>query len=347
MYLIQVNKMSDSIPNKLRNPSEDAVNPEINNQRFACCFKTEDFGGGTHCAKFTREVCGNMGGVIYGDNCPRDIIDCIRLLYDRGTKNKTAIEMAAAVIKELKANKMSGSIENKLRNLSRAVDRPVPTPFEAGESIDEAMMSKKPGGPNPNTGKDCLIGIAPSWIFMIYDMLIYTMYGRSVGDPINGSIEGPGQVTTRDEPEQWMRVHQDFNPADPNTWGSVFGPGGEAERLINFFHCKTESGQGESLCTPAEVAAWIDMLRQLYTRRCGFAVAESGACCAPEDFGGFNCTQANSAAECSGVFYPGQTCDDIGGNNCGVAPNPVMIKSQKIAAKEIASAIIRKLKNRK
>lgn len=48
---------------------------------------------------------------------------------------------------------MSDSIENKLRNLSKAVDTPVPTPFEAGESIDEAMMSKRPGGPNPNTAK--------------------------------------------------------------------------------------------------------------------------------------------------------------------------------------------------
>lgn len=103
--------MSDSIENKLRNLSEVAVNPEINNQRFACCFETDGFGGGAHCTKTTREICWNMiGGVIYGENCPRDITDCIRLLHDSGTKKKTATEMAAAVIKELKANKTKGYI---------------------------------------------------------------------------------------------------------------------------------------------------------------------------------------------------------------------------------------------
>jgi hypothetical protein len=258
---------------------------------------------------------------------------------------------------------MSDSIENKLRNLSKSVEKPMPTLFYTAEPMEEgAGGGKGPGGPNPNTGKDCLVGIAPSWIFMIYDMLIYTMYGKSPGEPINGSIEGPGQVTTRDEPLAWQRVHPDFDPADPSTWGSVFGPGGEAERLINYFHCRTDSGQGESLCTPAEVSAFIDMLRQLYTRRCGFAVAESGACCFPAgDFSGFSCVQTNSEADCaarSGTFYSGLTCQQIGGDNCGLAPlppegplppvalNPQKAKSQTLAAKEIAAAVIRKLRGK-
>ena len=269
---------------------------------------------------------------------------------------------------------MSDSIENKLRNLSKSVEKPMPTLFQAGEGLDEGIMVKKPGGPNPNTGSDCADiarGRDDSYvIFMVYTWIINQMYCRrnpltddinfcypvSVGLPVDGSIEGEGQVTTRDEPLRWQRLHPDFDPANPATWGSVFGPGGLAEKHVRFFQCQqgNDGLPGTGPCpglTDADINATVEIIRQLYIRRCGFAVTETGACCFPAgDFGGFSCVQTNSEADCaarSGTFYSGQTCKQIGGDNCALAPNPQKAKSQILAAKEIASAVIRKLKDRK
>lgn len=170
------------------------------------------------------------------------------------------------------------------------------------------------------------------------------------GAPADPSIEGEGQVTTRDEPLLWQRLHPDFDPTNPSTWGSLFGPGGLVESYVRYWNCYRDTGECPGL-TDADIRKAVDAIKDLWIRRCGFAVTETGACCFPiGDFGGFSCVQTNSEAECtarSGTFYSGQTCQMIGGDNCALAPNPQKAKSQTLAAKEIASAIIKKLRDKK
>lgn len=195
---------------------------------------------------------------------------------------------------------MSDSIENKLRNLSKAV-KPEPTPFQDGP------VFRGPGGPNPNTGSDCSFtpdgGSDHSTMFAYtmlhcYEWIITDMYCRR--SPLSDDLRFctplyPGlplygdatvdcenatpamfcQVTTRDRPLLWQRQHPDFDPANPSTWGSMFGPGGRAEYYVRYLNCPA----GGSTCPDVDINGMVEHLRQLYIRKCGFAVVEDGACC--------------------------------------------------------------------
>jgi hypothetical protein len=92
------------------------------------------------------------------------------------------------------------------------------------------------------------------------------------------------------------------------------------------------------------------LLKQLWVRKCGFAVSQAGACCSVVgDFGGFACTEVAGTANCQGTFYPGRPCtgeNGIGGDNCGLAPNPLQKNNQAKKQKEVMEAVMSILKVR-
>jgi len=263
---------------------------------------------------------------------------------------------------------MSDSIENKLRNISKSVKAPpIPTLLRRPEKVDESLMV---GGGGGGSYSICGVEIPNDdnyTIFMVYTTIISAMYCREapvagcytvfVGQPFDGSITGEGQVTDRDLPLTWQRNHPEFDPADPGTWGSVFGPGGLAERYVRFWNCNEADGgmDGNGPCSNgydlAKIARLVEIIRQLYIAKCGFAVSSAGACCAPAgEFGGFTCTEVAGTNNCQGNFYPGQSCQQIGGNNCGLAPNPLQQNpnEQKMRnrdeQKKVAGELIKQLR---
>ena len=100
----------------------------------------------------------------------------------------------------------------------------------------------------------------------------------------------------------------------------------------------------------------IRLAKMLFDARCYLTEQPTtGACCAPAgDFGGFACTQASSEASCDGQFYPGKTCDQIGGDNCGAADGQPVNQNIKITElskletkngiNELVAAAIKRLK---
>jgi hypothetical protein len=71
----------------------------------------------------------------------------------------------------------------------------------------------------------------------------------------------------------------------------------------------------------AAASIWTDTGPTKYTKMLfDNCTSSGGACCSPAgDFGGFECSQANSAAQCNGTFHPGKQCSEIGGDNCGAS----------------------------
>jgi hypothetical protein len=256
---------------------------------------------------------------------------------------------------------MNKSIEDKIRLTALKQTPPPPTLLKKPESVNEDLMGRGGGG----QANFCGVNIPNEWseaVLRIYDFLIYTMYCRpgpygiaagcypvSIGPPIGFVDPGPGQVTDRDEPYAWKRIHPEFDQADPSTWGSVFGPGGEAERLVRYFVC--DMGEEDVYGVPcgdttaAQINEAVELIRQVYIRRCGFAVSQAGACCSVVgDFGGFACTEVAGTANCQGTFYPGQSCQQIGGDNCGLAPNPLQKNNQAKKQKEVMDMVMSMIK---
>lgn len=74
-----------------------------------------------------------------------------------------------------------------------------------------------------------------------------------------------------------------------------------------------------------------------------------GACCTPEDFGGFNCSSVTNSDSCAGTFHPGKTCQDIGDNNCGGAPGGNLLGQNQIdksVVNEISASLIKALRKK-
>jgi len=251
---------------------------------------------------------------------------------------------------------MSDSIENKLRNISKSVKAPpIPTLLRRPEKVDESLMVGGGGGGAGTSPCGVFIPADDGYaIYTIYEWLITQMYCRegpiigcqsvSPGEPMLGVQGGEGQVTDRDLPLTWQRTHPEFDPADPGTWGSVFGTGGLAERYVRYLMCR-EEGSDCSNTTADEITRMVEILRQLYIARCGFAVSSAGACCAPAgEFGGFTCTEVAGTNNCQGTFYPGQSCQQIGGNNCGLQQNPIQQKDQNKKQKEVMDMVMSMIK---
>jgi hypothetical protein len=260
---------------------------------------------------------------------------------------------------------MKKSIEEKIRLTALKQTPPPPTLLKKPDSANEDLM----GGGGGETFDICGVSIPARMdysytIRTAYDWIITSMYCQPnplgleygctpvyAGPPL-GSVVGVGQVTDRDEPLTWIRSHPEFNPTDPATWGSVWGPGGLAERFVRYLNCQMgEDGvYGTGPCgniTDAQINEMVDLLKQLWVRKCGFAVSQAGACCSVVgDFGGFACTEVAGTANCQGTFYPGQSCQQIGGDNCGLAPNPLQKNNQAKKQKEVMEAVMSILKVR-
>ena len=244
---------------------------------------------------------------------------------------------------------MSDSIENKLRNISKSVKGPMPTLFNTDNIADVGPIAKEPKGEIP--GSPCGVRLSNPTIAIIYDWIIYGIYDRSAGFPVIGGNEGPGQVTTRDPVSPlWERNNPDWNPADPNTWGSVFGPRGEAERFVRHVSCRdTTTNPWSTNCpglTDADINRMVEELKQLYLIKCGFLVQEGGSCCTFPDFGGAECREVSSAGDCEGVFTAGGNCS--GDNPCGgLMPNPIQQNDEMKKQKQVMDMVMSIMKVRK
>lgn len=73
-----------------------------------------------------------------------------------------------------------------------------------------------------------------------------------------------------------------------------------------------------------------------------FGDTQQGACCEPQDFAGFTCRLVIGAASCNGQFHSGKTCEQIGGNNCGFAPNLTTTQLGRESA--VMSQLLKKLR---
>jgi hypothetical protein len=250
---------------------------------------------------------------------------------------------------------MERSIEDTIKLV--ALKQQTPTVLKRPESTEESLMG---GG---STTTLCGVTIPQKYYLLVqqtYATMVDWMYCRphpipgggcnqlSLGPPAgDGSMPADQWVTDRDKPLSWQRMHPDFNPDDPATWGSLFGPGAFVDRELRYFLAYAgEDGQyGTGPLRPgvtqADIDAQIEIIRQLYIARCSFAVGQTGSCCTYLDFGGAVCEVAGSAGDCLGVFTAGGNCN--GENPCGVASNPVQqsdqIKKQKEAMDMVMSIL--------
>jgi hypothetical protein len=252
---------------------------------------------------------------------------------------------------------MNKSIEDKIRliALKQAVPPP-PTVLKRPESTEESLMG---GGANNQV---CGITIPSGYadtVIKVYTIMVESMYcrmgdnpnfsacrGLYLAEPIDGTMPIDVTVTDRDLPLLWQRIHPEFDPIDPQTWGSLFGPGEVIEDQVRWFACADPlDGRGpRAPCPQDHVNAMVDLVRQLYIRKCGFIVSQAGACCtAVGDFGGFACTETASFG-CEGTFYPGKSCQQIGGSNCALAANPLNMQKENKKAMDLVSAVMKKIK---
>jgi hypothetical protein len=253
------------------------------------------------------------------------------------------------------------SLEHQVNKLL-ALKQPIPTLLKRPESTEESLMG---GGPTDNF---CGVVVPTRYRFLvgeIYQEIVDWMYCRphpipgggcaqlSLGPPLgDGSLPAHQWVTDRDKPLSWQRIHPDFNPDDPATWGSLFGPNGfAADRFTFWIRYTTPENYGVHdgpfihPWNQEDLDAMIELVRQLYIARCSFAVAQTGACCKiAGEFGGFTCVPTTGSECGDGTFYPGKSCGDIDDDNCGLARNPIQESDQVKRPKEILDMVMSSLK---
>ena len=218
-------------------------------------------------------------------------------------------------------------LEDKLRRLIALKQEapPPPTLLEKPGGVKEGLIGGSPGACGITYDRKYNFpgaGAGIGSVLEIYQWMIPFLYCRPRPDGecellYLDESEGPSQVvTTRDKPLVWQRRHPEFNPDDPSTWGSLFGPGGFVEGMVRAYH----PGISDE-----DVNAMVDIVRQFYAVRCGFVVAQTGSCCVFYDFGGAECTTTTSSS-CPGIYTAGGNCN--GPNPCGLASNLIEINDQ-------------------
>jgi hypothetical protein len=171
------------------------------------------------------------------------------------------------------------------------------------------------------------------YIWNSWAWLTRTADGKLGEYDFHGLYNWPG------DPETDGGSNPNFHPLDPDSlWGTIdgrrwymrdiwaywFGPNGGA----TFYPTLRERRMKEMGCFG------IPLLRT------------NGACCAPAgEFGGFTCSSTTSN-QCNGTFYPGRNCADIGGDNCGLAPNPLQQSDQTKKTKEAMDMVMSLLKRK-
>ena len=177
-------------------------------------------------------------------------------------------------------------------------------------------------------------GSLGTWVGCYIDLMSYAFLNFSMSPGAPNNILGPtyllgGQETTT--LDDWNRFWQDMTTTTTTGVPAATRCAGDPES--------------------------VRLAKMMFDARCYLTEqATTGACCSPAgDFGGFSCTQVSSAAQCNGQFYGGQTCEQIGGDNCGAAKdNPInqnllitdLSKGpvSKTNINELVAAAIRKLK---
>jgi len=251
---------------------------------------------------------------------------------------------------------MKRSIEDIIKLVAVKQAAPPPTRLEKPSTVKEdptRPMATLCGITYP-AEYDNGIAVGHYDVREVYRDIIPWMYCRPLpeggceplypSEPID-SMPSQQTVTDRDLPLTWQREHPEFNPNDPATWGSVFGPGGFVDRMIRYANCPRDENYQPIPCHSEEtIREFIDIVRQFYAVRCGFVASQTGACCSPDgEFGGFRCDSTTSTG-CVGNFYPGKSCADINGNNCGLAPNPLQQSNQVKRPKEAIDMVMSSLK---
>jgi hypothetical protein len=311
-------------------------------QTGSCCEFSEF--GTPSCTPTTSSSCLGVftpGGDCSGPNPCGGGAPNIVQQNDQGKKQTPIMDM---VLSALKGNKMSDSIENKLRNISKSVKAPpIPTLLErVNDTKDDDI------GPD-GAWYPCGIRLSNNTQALIYDAIIYGIYDKSPGLPVIGGNQGRGQVTTRDPVSPlWERYNPGWNSADPNTWGVVFGPRGEAERLVRSFHCYYDAANHpwSTNCpglTDADINRMVEELKQLLIAKCGFLVQEGGSCCTFSEFGTAECNQVGSVADCKGVYRQGGDCS--GENPCGgLMQNPIQKNEEVKKQKQVMDMVMSMIK---
>ena len=248
------------------------------------------------------------------------------------------------------------SLEYQIRKLI-AVNKQVPTLLERPEKINEDSTEPTRticGITFPAHYENGIL-VGTYSVTEVYQDMIPFVYCRPrpdggcealfLSDPIDGSMPPQQTITDRDLPLTWQRNHPEFNPDDPKTWDSLFGPGGYVDREVRYANCPRDENYIPIPCHSEEwIRGFCDIVRQLYAARCGFPVAQTGACCSLDgEFGGFRCDLTTSTG-CVGNFYSGKSCADIGGNNCGLAPNPIQQNDQTKKQKQAIDMLMSCLK---
>lgn len=149
--------------------------------------------------------------------------------------------------------------------------------------------------------------------------------GSTTGDQ-GPNILGPSNLTARPF----------YGPTSLADWQGIF----DGTHPLSAFYYNQGIGGARS---PGQKT----LIKMMFDARCGISEqALNGACCTPENFGGFNCTAVNSQKECQGQFHPGKTCRDIGFNNCGT--KDLTIRPDRIRTTELSKALVNALmKNKK
>lgn len=97
-----------------------------------------------------------------------------------------------------------------------------------------------------------------------------------------------------------------------------------------------------------------ELFKDLLLARCRLR-DPGGACCSPENFGGFSCEYVQRESDCAGQFHPGKNCDQIGGDNCGTAkvsvtPNAVdprgINEQTEVLVTQLSTALIKSLRGK-
>ena len=101
-----------------------------------------------------------------------------------------------------------------------------------------------------------------------------------------------------------------------------------------------------------------ELFKDLLLARCRLK-DPGGACCSPANLGGFSCEDVLRESDCAGQFHPGETCENIDGDNCGtdkndkisVTPNAVdprgINEQTEVLVTQLSKALIKSLRGKK
>lgn len=182
------------------------------------------------------------------------------------------------------------------------------------------QISNYPGGwDNPN-----------GFVLSEYTWFIDLILGRGPAISSTTGDQGPNILG----PSGLSSPRSFHGPTNLADWQGIFNG---THPLSDFYYNQGIGG----VRTPGQKT----LIKMLFDARCGISEqATTGACCIPEKLGGFHCEIASSEKECPGQFHPGETCQDIGFNNCG-SKNKTIRPDRTQLSKALVNALIKNKKS--